>query len=107
MERHSDLQVGGPQRRVFDAARLLHAAGREAGRGRLLRRPVQEGARNARVEEADGRRSLQPDLHDGRPVREVGGGGGEAARRPDERGRLPRQDQLVLRQAAAVTRGLQ
>jgi putative tricarboxylic transport membrane protein len=36
----------------------------------------------------------------------VGDEYGEAARRPDERGRLPRQDQLVLRQAAVVTRGL-
>ena len=44
----------------------LHAAGRHAGPGRLLCRPVQEGARDARVEEADERRRLQPDLHDRR-----------------------------------------
>ena len=41
------------RRRISDAARLLHAAGRHAGAGRLLCRPVQEGARNAGVEEAD------------------------------------------------------
>ena len=35
--------------------------------GRLLCRPVQEGARDARVEEADERRRLQPELHDRRP----------------------------------------
>ena len=56
----------GLERRISDAARLLHAAGREQGRGRLLCRPVQESARDARVEEADERRRLQSDLHDRR-----------------------------------------
>ena len=39
-------------------------AGVTPGPGRLLCRPVQEGARDAGVEEADERRRLQPDLHD-------------------------------------------
>ena len=42
------------------------------GAGRLLRRPVQEGARDAGVEEADERRRVQPDLHDRRRIRQVG-----------------------------------
>ena len=47
----------GLRRRVPDAARHLHAAGRDAGAGRLLRRPVQEGARDAGVEEVHGGRA--------------------------------------------------
>ncbi len=43
---HPDLQVGGHRRRVPDAARLLHGAGRDPRPGELLRRPVQEGARD-------------------------------------------------------------
>ena len=49
----------GSRRRVPDAARHLHAAGRHAGAGRLLRRPVQEGARAARVEEVHRGRGVQ------------------------------------------------
>ena len=41
--------------RVRDAARHLHGAGRHAGAGRLLHRPVQEGARAAGVEEVHAR----------------------------------------------------
>ena len=74
-----DLQVGGPQRRIRDAARLLHAARRQQGRGRLLHRPVQEGARDSRVEEAHERRRLQPELHDRRRLRQMGGRCREAA----------------------------
>ena len=44
----SDLQVGGPRHRVSHAARHLHEPGRHQGPGRLLCRPVQEGARDAR-----------------------------------------------------------
>ena len=40
--------------------------------GRLLRRSAQEGARDAGVEEAHGRRRVQPDLHDRRRLRQVG-----------------------------------
>ena len=39
----------------------------------LLRRPVQEGARNAGVEEIHGRRRVQPDLHERPGLRKVGG----------------------------------
>ena len=38
----------------------------------LLRRPVQEGARDAGVEEADERRRLQPDLHDREGISRLG-----------------------------------
>ena len=69
---HPDLQVGRARCRIPDAARLLHAAGRDAGAGRLLRRPVQEGARDAGVEEADERRRLQPDLHDRQGISRAG-----------------------------------
>ena len=72
LERHPDLQVAGPRHRVPDAARHLHGAGRDQGPGRLLRRAVQEGARDAGVEEADGRRRLQSDLHDRRGIHQVG-----------------------------------
>ena len=69
---HPDLQVAGPRHGVPDAARHLHVARRHAGAGQLLRRAVQEGARDAGVEEADDRRRLQPDLHDRRRIRQMG-----------------------------------
>ena len=58
----------GPRYRISDAARHLHDAGRHQGSGRLLRRPVQEGARDRGMEEADERRRVQPDLHDRRRI---------------------------------------
>ena len=69
---HPDLQVGRHRCRVSDAARLLHAAGRHPGTGQLLCRPVQEGARNAGVEEADERRRVQSKLHDRRRNTPIG-----------------------------------
>ena len=57
----ADLQVARTGHRVPDVARHLHGAGRHQGSGRLLHRAVQEGARNAGVEEADGRWRVQPD----------------------------------------------
>ena len=48
------------------------AAGRHQGAGRLLRRSVQEGARDAGVEGPDEGRRVQPDLHDRRRLRQVG-----------------------------------
>ncbi len=47
LERHSALQAGGCGRRLPDAARHLHAGRRHQGPGRLLRRPLQEGARDS------------------------------------------------------------
>ena len=66
--------------------------GATQGPGRLLRRAVQEGARDAGVEEAHERRRLQPDLHDRRRLRQVGRERGEAPSRPDEGSGLPRQE---------------
>ena len=64
VDRHPDLQGVGRRRRVPDAARHLHAGGRDAGAGRVLRRPVQEGDGDAGLEEVHGGRRLQPDVHD-------------------------------------------
>ena len=86
----ADVQVAGPGHRVSDAARHLHGAGRDQGPGRLLRRSVQEGARDAGVEEADDRWRVQPDLHDRRRIRQVGRERGEAPRRADEGSGIPR-----------------
>ena len=52
VERDSDLQVAGPRHRVPDAARHFHDAGRDHGPDRLLRRPAEEGARDAGVEDS-------------------------------------------------------
>ena len=49
VELDPDLQVGGPRHGISDAARHLHVARRHARPGRLLRRAVQEGARDAGV----------------------------------------------------------
>ena len=64
--RYPDLQVAGPGYRIPDAARHLHDAEGHQGAGRLLRRAVQEGARNARVAGPDEERCLQHLLHDRR-----------------------------------------
>ena len=67
LERHPDLQGGGRRRRLPDAARHLHAGGRHEGPGRLLRRSLQEGARNRRLEEVHGGRRVQHDVHERAP----------------------------------------
>ena len=69
----------GARCRVPDAARHLHAGGRRAGAGRLLRRPVQQGARDARVAGVHEQGRLQHHLHDRRRVQGVGGGDGRAS----------------------------
>ena len=77
--RHPDLQGIGRRHRVPDAARHLHVARREARAGRLLRRPVQEGDGDGRLEEVHGAGRVQPDLHVRRPVQDVGRGSRQAA----------------------------
>ena len=73
LERHPDLQGSGPRRRLPDAARHLHAAGREARARRLLHRPVQEGDGDAGVEEADGGGRVQHHRARRPAVRRLGG----------------------------------
>ena len=51
---------------------IFMTPGCHQGAGRLLRRPVQEGARDAGMEEAHERRCVQPDLHDRGRLRQVG-----------------------------------
>ena len=53
------LQGVGRADRLRDAARHLHAGRRHQGAGRVLRRPVQEGARDAGVEGVHGGRRVQ------------------------------------------------
>ncbi len=91
VERHPQLQGGRRRRRLPDAARHLHAGRRHQGAGRLLRRAVQEGARDAGLEEVHGGRRVQHDVHERARVREVGREGRGDAPRPDERGGIPRQ----------------
>ena len=69
--------------------------GVDQGAGRLLRRAVQEGARDAGVEEADERRRLQPDLHDRRRLRQVGRQRREAPPGADEGSGLPRRQVTI------------
>ena len=77
--------------RVPDAARHLHARRRDQGAGRLLRRPVQEGARNAEWKKFMEDGAFNADVHDRRRVREVGRASGKHPSRPDEGSRVPRQ----------------
>ena len=51
---------------------IFMSPGRQARARRLLRRPVQEGDGDRRLEEVHGGRRVQPDLHDRRRVQEVG-----------------------------------
>ena len=51
----------GRQCRLPDAARHLHAVRRQAGPGRLLREPLQEGPRDAGLEGVHGEGRIQPD----------------------------------------------
>ena len=86
---HPDLQVAGSRHRIPDAARRVHAREHAEGCGRLLCRAVQEGARDAGMGAAHGRRRLQPVLHDRCRLHQVGRGRGEAPSRPDEGSGLP------------------
>ena len=88
-DQHPDLQVGWHRCRVSDAARLLHGAGRDPRPGGLLRRTVQEGPRDRRVEEADERWRLQSELHDREGISRLGRQRGTAAPGSDEGRRLP------------------
>jgi tripartite-type tricarboxylate transporter receptor subunit TctC len=107
VERYPELQGSRIGDRLPDAARDLHARRRDAGAGRLLRRLVQEGARNAGVEEIHGGRRLQPDVHDRGRLRQVGRTNRKHPPRTDEGSRVPRQA-LALRpkDRAATPRGL-
>ena len=86
--------------RLRDAARDLHAGGSDEGTGGLLRRPVQEGPRDARMEEVHGGRRVQHHLHERRRICEVGRAGGKDARQPDEGSRLPGQAVMGCREFA-------
>ena len=68
---------------------IFMTPGRHPGAGRLLRRSVQEGARDAGVEEADEGRRVQPDLHDRRRLRQMGRERRKAPPRADEGRGLP------------------
>ena len=57
--RHPDLQGSGHPDRLRDAARHLHAARRDHRADRVLRRPAEEGARDARLEGLHGEGRLQ------------------------------------------------
>ena len=59
--RHPDLQGSGRPDRLRDAARHLHGAGRDARPDGVLRRPAEEGARDARLEGLHGEGRLQHD----------------------------------------------
>ena len=61
------------------------------GTGRLLRRPVQEGARDAGVEGPDEERCFQHHLHDRRRLHQVGRRRRKAPQGADEGSRLPRR----------------
>ena len=87
--RHPDLQGSRRRRHLSDAARHLHAGRRQAGAGRLLRRPVQEGARDRRLEGLHGAGRVQPDLHERPRLHQMGRGRRQDALRPDEGSRLP------------------
>ena len=63
---HSDLQGIGRRHRVPDAARYLHVAGRQVRARGLLRRSLQEGDGDGRLEDVHGAGCVQPDLHDRR-----------------------------------------
>ncbi len=89
MVRHSDLQAIRRGCRLPDAARHLHARRRDEGAGRLLRRSLQEGARDAGLEGVHGEGRLQRHVHVRRRVHEVGRGGGDASPGAHEERRLP------------------
>ncbi len=77
------------QYRVPDAARHLHAAGRQGRARRLLRRSVQEGDGDGRLEEVHGGWRLQSNLHERRRVQDLGRSQRPAPLRPDEGSGLP------------------
>ena len=80
---------------ISDAARHLHVTQGHQGPGRILHRPVQEGARHARVAGFHEKRRLQHHVPDRRRLRQVGRRRGKAPRSPDERGRFPQQRKLI------------
>jgi tripartite-type tricarboxylate transporter receptor subunit TctC len=92
---HPAVQDAGPRRRVPDAARNLHAAGRHAGAGRLLRGPFQEGARDRRLEEIQRGRRLQGHVHDGQGVRGLGDAGRQHAQAAHAGSRVHRQVGMI------------
>src|SRR5918999_603333 len=84
VERHPDLQGSRPRCRLPDVARHLHAAGRQARARAVLRRPVQEGGGDARMEKADGGRGVQHHHAYRQAVRRLGRQGGSAPRAAHE-----------------------
>ncbi len=75
-----------------DAARHHDRAGRVEGRGRLLRRRCSKrSARTPEWKRVHEERRLQPELHDRRRIPSLARGRGQAASRPDGKGRLPAQ----------------
>ena len=64
---------------------IFMPAGVDQGTGRLLRRSVQEGARNAGVEKVHGRRRVQHDVHERARIREMGRESRKHPPRTDER----------------------
>ena len=74
-----DLQGSRRADRLHDAARHLHAARRDAGSGGVLRGPVEEGARDAGLEEVHRGRCVQLDLHDRRASTRSGSRSAEGA----------------------------
>ncbi len=69
---HPDLQGIGRRHRVPDAAWHLHVAGCEVRTRRLLRRSLQEGDGDRRLEVVHGAGRIQPDFHDRRSVQAMG-----------------------------------
>ena len=81
LERHPDLQGGRPRRAVPDAARLLPARQGDAGADRVLRRSVQEGVADRRIQGLHGEAGAQADLPHRQGHAEVPRGGRQAATR--------------------------
>ena len=88
---YPDVQVAGIGHPVPDASRHLHAAGRNAGAGRLLRHPLSESARASRVAEVHRGSGVQQHVHVGQAVRRLGSGRREHASHPDARSRFHRE----------------
>jgi hypothetical protein len=103
VERHPHLQGGGGGRGLRDAAWHLHAAGRDPGAGRLLRRAVQEAARVAGVAGVHGNRCIQPELHGRQRLRELAEEGRGDTQDLDAGSRLPAQEITGLGTGAIAT----
>ena len=89
--RPADLRLGRHPGRVRDAARHLHAAGRDARPGQVLHRPVRQGARVARVEGVHGQGRLPPDGAERPGVLRMAGAQRADAPHADEGSRIHRQ----------------